>query len=342
MLKSIDPMPSTEPNSPLVSIIVCFLNPGTYLDEAIQSVWNQTYRNWELILVDDGSTDESTERAREAAFQSPRQIRYAEHAGHANRGKSTSRNLGLKIAEGELIVFLDADDILLPTKLEHQVATLQRHPEVDLVYGRTRFWFPPSNPENHNRKDYIQRLWVRWDQVYSPPELLVRYLEQPGSVPCLCAPLIRRRLIDRTGAFDESIQHLYEDQVLLAKLAVHGVTYVDLHVGENYRQHAASSCAQAIQEGEYHPSRMNPARKQFLEWLTIYVDSSPAANHPQLRRALRHANFPFIQPRLYRWLQPIMTAWTTFRNRAVARLFPEPTDDSSSVPKITSEAVVSR
>src|SRR5262245_29579160 len=106
---------------PAVSIITIFLNAEPYLDEAIRSVLSQSYDNWELLLVDDGSIDGGTGIAKRYARSFPRKIHYLDHDGHQNKGMSASRNLGVSYAMGEHIAFLDADDVWLPDKLEQQV-----------------------------------------------------------------------------------------------------------------------------------------------------------------------------------------------------------------------------
>ncbi len=80
---------------PFVSAIVIFLNENRFLQEAIESIFAQTYDHWELLLVDDGSTDESSDIALRYAERHPEKVRYLEHAGHENRGMSVSRNLGI-------------------------------------------------------------------------------------------------------------------------------------------------------------------------------------------------------------------------------------------------------
>jgi glycosyltransferase involved in cell wall biosynthesis len=84
----------------MISIITPFLNPGSFLGEAIQSVISQTYSNWELLLVDDGTTDNSIDTACAYAAKHPGKIFRLEHADHANRGAPASRNLGIKHARG--------------------------------------------------------------------------------------------------------------------------------------------------------------------------------------------------------------------------------------------------
>src|SRR5215207_7546630 len=126
---------------PLVSSIIIFLNEERFIEEAIESVFAQTYDNWELLLVDDGSTDGSTQHALQYAERYPGKVRYLEHPGHQNRGMTVSRNLGVDHAEGEYIALLDADDVWLEHKLEQQVAIMNSHPEVGMVYGNQQYWY---------------------------------------------------------------------------------------------------------------------------------------------------------------------------------------------------------
>src|SRR5688572_8206551 len=100
-------------NQPLVSAIIIFLNGEKYLEEAIQSVIHQTYTNWELLLVDDGSSDKSTAIALSYANSFSNKIKYLEHEGHQNKGMSATRNLGINHSKGDYIGFLDADDVWL-------------------------------------------------------------------------------------------------------------------------------------------------------------------------------------------------------------------------------------
>ena len=128
-------------NEPLVTGIIIFFNAEKFFEESIESVFAQTYKNWELLLVDDGSTDGSTAIALRYAEQHPEKVRYMEHNDHQNRGMSATRNLGIKNAKGEYIAFLDADDIWLPQKLEQQVAILEDQPEAAMIYNSTYLWY---------------------------------------------------------------------------------------------------------------------------------------------------------------------------------------------------------
>lgn len=110
-------------NIPLVSVVVPVFNADPYLEKTVQSVLDQTYKKWELILVEDGSTDKSADIAKKYARTYPDQIRYFEHSGRKNKGSSATRNVGIDHAKGELIAFLDADDLFASKYLSNQVQT---------------------------------------------------------------------------------------------------------------------------------------------------------------------------------------------------------------------------
>src|SRR6266545_5517239 len=112
-----------------VSVVIIFLNAAKFIEEAISSVFAQTYNGWELLLVDDGSTDGSTQIARKYAASYPGKIFYIAHEGHKNRGMSASRNLGIRHARCEYVAFLDGDDVWLPHKLREQVAIMRAQPK---------------------------------------------------------------------------------------------------------------------------------------------------------------------------------------------------------------------
>jgi glycosyltransferase involved in cell wall biosynthesis len=143
----------------LVSSIIAFKNSEKFLEEAVESVIAQTYDNWELLLVDDGSTDSSTAIALRYAEQSPETVHYLEHAGHQNLGAAASRNLGFRYARGEYVALLDSDDVWLPHKLEDQVAILDSHPEAGMVFGQSQRWHSwTTNPEDIQH-DFVPRAW---------------------------------------------------------------------------------------------------------------------------------------------------------------------------------------
>ena len=147
-------------DSSLVSVIIIFLNAEKFIQEAIESVIAQTYGDWELLLVDDGSTDASTEIACSYAAKEPQRVHYLEHFNHQSKGISASRNLGIYYAKGNYIAFLDADDVWLPHKLERQVAIMEAQPQAVMVYGNTQYWYNWADKAEAIQEDYIPALGI--------------------------------------------------------------------------------------------------------------------------------------------------------------------------------------
>ena len=159
--------------SPLVSVIVPTWNGQPFLREALESIARQSYRHFELIVVDDGSTDESPQIAGEAAG-----VRLFPQA---RAGVAAARNRGVEAARGELFAFLDQDDRFTPGKLERQVETLLEAPELAFCFAHQRLFLdgvlqPPG--------------WVR-------PEWLVAPV--PGLVPGTL--VVWRRAFETVGPF---------------------------------------------------------------------------------------------------------------------------------------------
>jgi glycosyltransferase involved in cell wall biosynthesis len=104
------------------------------------SVISQDYQNWELILIDDGSTDQSTFIALSFEKRFTEKIHYLDHNNHINKGLSASRNTGIKKSKGDLIAFLDADDLWLPIKLSQQVSIFKANPSIGLLLEASMYW----------------------------------------------------------------------------------------------------------------------------------------------------------------------------------------------------------
>jgi SAM-dependent methyltransferase len=285
-------------SKPLVSIITCFLNAEKFFAEAIESVIAQTYDRWELLLVDDGSTDSSTKIALQYAEQYPDQIRYLEHERHQNRGKSTSRNLGIQQAKGDLIAFLDADDIYLSQKLERQIAILEAYPEAGMVYGPTLMWFSWTGKTEDLNRDFLRFEGVPQNALIPPPQLIPPMLQCKAVSPATCSVLIRRPVIEAIGGFDESIQFMYEDQVLFFKICLKTPVFEENSCWDFYRQHPDSSCYVAERQGIYRGEDPSPTHLAFLTWLKTYL-TQEGINDPQVRQALNTMLFPYRHPRLH-------------------------------------------
>jgi glycosyltransferase involved in cell wall biosynthesis len=267
--------PATEP---AVSIVVIFKDEEEFLDEAIDSVRAQTFDGWELLLVDDGSTDRSAAIARGSAARDPARVRYLEHPGHANLGMSATRNLGVSHARGDLVAFLDADDVLVPTALERQVELLRAHPHVGMVYGPLEYWYGWTGNADDRARDFVHPVGVPTDRVYEPPVLIGLFLQNIAFAPS--GMLIRRELVERVGGFEESFRDLYEDQVFAAKICRETPVYISGESTYRYRQHPRSCCLTAEREG-----RLDASREPFLRWLVAFLEREGLAGGDAWNRA---------------------------------------------------------
>jgi len=186
---------------PTVSIIIPTYNREHLLGRAIQSVLDQTYQNFELIIVDDGSTDDTEKLVK--SFNSEK-IRYIRHG--ENKGPSAARNTGIQSAKGDYIAFQDSDDEWMPEKLEKQIRAFETaSPAVGIVYtGRYRII--------NNKKEYLPLAGVtpKDGDVFS--SLL--------KVCFVCTPvaLVKRDCFERAGMFDERFPP-FEDWELFLRMS---------------------------------------------------------------------------------------------------------------------------
>jgi glycosyltransferase involved in cell wall biosynthesis len=288
----------------LVSCIIIFLDEEKYLREAVESVIAQSCPNWELLLVDDGSSDASAAMAAGYARESSGRIRYLTHPAGENRGMSASRNLGLANARGAFVAFLDGDDAWPPNKLERQLALFDQNPEAQMVCGATLYWHEWKSGGDADRMvctgDILRgkdagTSAIGQDRLYRPPELMIRlYPLGRGVTPSMSGIMVRRSLLDAIGGFEESFRGLFEDQVFRAKVFLKLPVYVSSECFDRYRQHD-ESCWQA--------SRATPAareaRSRYLAWLGRHVDVIDCCD-PSIRSRLQRLTFADRHPRLAR------------------------------------------
>lgn len=174
-------------NTPTVSVIIPTYNRGHMIGEAIKSVLSQTYWDLELIVVDDGSTDNTAEVVRLFHDDRLRYIKLKERSG----ASSVPRNTGLRVATGEYIALLDSDDEWMPNKLELEVKYLNTYPSVGLVYSNYTYF---GSREGYRKSGF--------EGARLPHTLTGLFLDNPISSS---AALIRRACFDKVGYFDESV-----------------------------------------------------------------------------------------------------------------------------------------
>lgn len=283
-------------HTPSVSVIVIFFNAERFLAAALESVLAQTFGDWELLLVDDGSTDGSSAIAQRFVQQQPDRVCYLEHPRHSNRGMSASRNLGLRHARGRYVAFLDADDVWLPQKLAQQVALLETHPEAALVYGLTHYWYGWTGLPEDALRDYTPALGVQADTVIASPTLLTLALAGRAPTPCPSDILVRRTVVEAVGGFEAKAfagtNQLYEDQAFLAKVYLHAPVFVAGRSWFRYRQHA-DSCVSVSE-------RMNRAEvvgRYYCDWLKRYLRAHKVTN-ARLWLALESRRWRYRHPHL--------------------------------------------
>lgn len=201
-------------NSPKVSVVIPAYNQADYLGQAIQSVINQTYQDWELIVVDDGSTDNT---AKVLSRFSDARISYIYQA---NKGLPGARNTGIELSSGEYLAFLDSDDYYHPEKLATQVAHLARHPELGLSYASRIDVDQHGNP-----------LWLLRAPLYTSMQELV--LDFPFTINDL---LMRREWALKVGGFSDEFKLHSEDRDFYLRLTLAGCQFAGIESFVAYRR----------------------------------------------------------------------------------------------------------
>ncbi len=284
--------------APIVSVLIPFLNAQKFLREAIESVIAQTFQDWELLLIDDGSTDASSDLARQFAREFADRVQYIEHEGHQNRGMSASRNLGLRSAEGKYICSLDSDDVWLPHKLSDQIKLFETHSEVTIVYGASQHWNSWTGNPVTNLGDLVPALGVPMNTVYAPPDLLfLLYPLGNGQVPGHSSLIFRREVPLRIGGYEESfcgIYQMYDDQGFFSKIFLRETVFVSDQVWDKLRLHPDSFTAQAGKSGTFPV-----VERFFFEWFTQYLIHQGVQDR-RIWTALRKATLRYRHPILYR------------------------------------------
>lgn len=293
-------------NATRVSVILCFLNEQRFLAEAVESVLAQRFADWELILVDDGSADGSSAIAKGYAARSEGRVVYVEHEGHRNVGLSASRNVGIRHARGELICFIDADDVWYPMKLACQVDLMDEHPQVGMVIGASNYW--RSWSDEPGAQDCVIPVGVAPDRVVMPPELMhCLYPLGSGAAPPPSDLMVRHHVLREVGGFEASFHGplmLYEDQAFLSKIYRRYPVYVSGECWDCYRVRPGSIVSSTCAAGQYWAVRLH-----FLTWLRADLRRRPAlrGDHvPLLRDAMREARRQLVLLGVRRVLRRVM------------------------------------
>lgn len=237
-----------------ISVVIPVYNGERFLGEAIQSVLDQTYQASEIIVVDDGSTDVTGGIIRE--LSSPIPVGYYRQENH---GAGAARNLGVSVARGDWVAFLDSDDTWFPQKLAVQAHYLEDHPEADFVYSNVQVTDEAGHPVFHVR------------QLFFEPAV---FQDRPFAQ--LSTVVMRRELFRKTGGFPEGLR-LYEDLALFARLArLTSMHFIPCDLA-TYRFHPAQSTR--------NPTLQIVCWAALLHFMAELYRSDPP-NHPAVTRHL--------------------------------------------------------
>lgn len=203
-------------NKPLVSVIIPTYNRANFLPRAIKSVLFQTFKDFEIIIADDGSTDNTNKVVKR--FNDKRII-YVH--SEINKGAPTARNAGLRIANGEFIAFLDSDDEWLPEKLRKQVGMIENLPKsVGLIYTDVIRVFQRTG-------EIIQKNVPHFQGNVSREIIMNCFIASP-------TPLIRKECFQKVGGFDERLPAHQEWDMFIRILQCYEVAYVPERLAKYY------------------------------------------------------------------------------------------------------------
>jgi len=197
----------TDAEAPLVSVIMAAYNAASHIGEALESALAQDWRPLEIVVVDDGSTDDT-----QSIVRSYSGVLYVRQE---NKGPSAARNTAVEQSSGHFVANFDSDDLLPPTRISDQVRYLLAHPEVGAVFGRQEWMNAPE--------------WMARDSVYGDLD----------GIP-LSSVMFRREVFFELGGYDTSFVH-GEDMDLLVRMRERGIEYGVVPEIVLYRRYQASS-----------------------------------------------------------------------------------------------------
>jgi len=239
---------SSKKLSAKVSIVLPTYNRGAFLDEAFQSIREQTLADWELIVVDDGSTDNTRAMVRTFAASVPQQVHYIYQE---NQGAYGARNTGLDHVQCEYVAFYDSDDRWLPHHLADCVAALETNPEVDWVYGAGRIVDHATGRTLAEHTFYVDGQPRAFLALATRRSGKLQIIEERGAIRCqilsglycgLQKSVLRSRVFAGGMRFAAEERNEAEDQLFAIKVLAAGrrLAYLDqIHV--LYRVHDANS-----------------------------------------------------------------------------------------------------
>lgn len=197
----------------LISVVVPCFNYAHFLPETLDSLLAQTYRNWECIIVDDGSTDNTKEVAEEYAEKDKR-FRYIYQE---NKNAPSARNNGIRNAKGDFIQFLDSDDFITEDKFLVQVSAYEKNRDADIIYSE----YICFDNDDRNKTWIYSRVLLKGDPAYD----FASQWEKKLSIPIHCF-LYKKSCFERWGSFDEKFISGNEDWDLHLRFAIGNAKYL--------------------------------------------------------------------------------------------------------------------
>lgn len=174
-----------------VSVVIPLYNKSQWIEQTLMSVSNQTYKNWECIIVDDGSNDGSLEIVRKFSEQNPGKWRVY---SQVNSGQAIARNFGISMAQGKYIALLDADDIWMPSKLQKQMGYLDKNIDVDILFCSYVIFEESSNKS------------LRVVKFVNSRKMIMRWLQMLGFGGLVeSVGVINKKFLMNHGAFSEKL-----------------------------------------------------------------------------------------------------------------------------------------
>ncbi len=253
---------------PKVSIITPLYNGIKTLSETYQSIADQDYEDWEWIMFDDGSSDGTPELGRKYASQSSRKIFFFEHEGKKNFGTAYTRNRAIEKSNGEIISFIDQDDIWYKNRLSYHLKLFSGLADCAMIWSPALYWY--------SERTFIQPVGEKGrglkNGIYEPPQLIENFLKDLRCTPLPSASMVRRKHFDEVKGFEESVKGS-EDIVLWLKLANSYRIYFDNEIIVKYRKHYDSTLRKAAESGI-----MNQWNLEFYRWVIEFLKKNSFGN----------------------------------------------------------------
>jgi len=256
--------------------VPCY-NYAHFLGETLDSILAQTYPNWECIIIDDGSTD-NTKDVANAYCKKDKRFKYVYQS---NQGLSAARNKGIELAKGEYIQLLDSDDLISAEKFRHQVTCFTSNTDVDMVYSNYNL----MESDGKKRWSVDATNWI--EMKHKPFAEFLNYWEKGFTIPIHCY-LFRKTCFTKWGTFNMSLP-THEDLALQLNFSLHGAQYKMLNeVSSFYRVHSSSMAKDLtnMHKGylltlialQAHPKasfgiKLNIAHRYFQEVLNTVLDT---------------------------------------------------------------------